>query len=114
MRNALSRRDIFECCSRRDNRALAGCDTGRCQARPMWPPRTPDGQTQLNLSAFGRLSTRQIGTSKAMRHGRGQVVRTPARWAQFRWSRRSEGDEIPYLPTAAAKRKENFENSLKG
>ena len=81
------------------------------QAQAYVAPRTPDGKPNLN----GIWQTLNTANWDIQGHAAraGQVVALGAVGAVPAGLGVVEGDEIPYLPAAAAKKKENFENSLK-
>jgi len=81
------------------------------QAQAYVAPRTPDGKPNLN----GIWQTLNTANWDIQGHAAraGQVVALGAVGAVPAGLGVVEGDEIPYLPPAAAKKKENFENSLK-
>jgi len=81
------------------------------QAQAYVAPRTPDGKPNLN----GIWQTLNTANWDIQGHAAraGQVVALGAVGAVPAGLGVVEGDEIPYLPAAAAKKKENFGNSLK-
>ena len=81
------------------------------QAQAYVAPRTPDGKPNLN----GIWQTLNTANWDIQGHAAraGQMVALGAVGAVPAGLGVVEGDEIPYLPAAAAKKKENFENSLK-
>jgi hypothetical protein len=80
------------------------------QAEPYQPPRTADGKPNLN-GIWQVLNTANWDLQEhAARPG--LVVALGALGAVPAGAGVVEGDEIPYLPAAAAQRKENFENRL--
>ena len=64
------------------------------------PPRTPDGQPDLQ----GIWQVRNTANWDVQSHG--SAYRIPAGFGVV------EGEEIPYQPWAAAKKQENFKNRL--
>src|SRR5260370_11196937 len=74
-------------------------------------PRTADGKPDLN-GIWQALNTANWDIQGHAARA-GQVVALGAVGAVPAGLGVVEGDEIPYLPAAAAKKKENFENSLK-
>src|SRR6195256_6568041 len=80
------------------------------QAQAYVAPRTPDGKPNLN----GIWQTLNTANWDIQEHGAraGQVVALGAAGAVPAGLGVVEGDEIPYLPAAAAKKKENSENRL--
>ena len=68
-------------------------------AQPYAPPRGPDGQPDLQ------------GVWRVWNLAAHDIQDHPARWGVPAGRGVVEGNEIPYQPWAAAKKKENFENS---
>jgi hypothetical protein len=77
---------------------------------PYRAPRTPDGKPNLN-GIWQALNTANWDIQGHAARA-GQVVALGAVGAVPAGLGVVEGDEIPYLPAAAAKKKENFENRL--
>ena len=77
---------------------------------PYRAPRTPDGKPNLN-GIWEALNTANWDIQGHAARA-GQVVALGAVGAVPAGLGVVEGDEIPYLPAAAAKKKENFEHSL--
>jgi len=111
MRNPLRGAIFSSAAARRDNRALAGCDTAAGQA-PAYVGAAYTGRQTPNLNGIWQTLNTANWDIQGQRHGRDRC-RTRRGGRSSRGLGWWKGDEIPYLPRRRRKGRRTLKTVLK-